>query len=60
MAASIADFQVAAMYFGAPAILLSGWVLLGHLVTLDNDMAGGWSSPDASRKVWFLSLGELA
>jgi hypothetical protein len=28
---------------GAPAIILSGLAALGHLVTFDDDMPGGWS-----------------
>jgi len=43
----------------APALLLSGWVFGGHLVTLDDDMRGGWSNPDGSRAVAYRSLGEL-
>lgn len=26
----------------------SAWALLGHLLTVDDDMAGGWSNPDGS------------
>jgi hypothetical protein len=60
MAASIAGIKDVAMWLGAPAIFISGWFFLGHLVTLDDDMPGEWSNPNASRKVWLLSLGELA
>jgi hypothetical protein len=42
------------------AFILSGWAALGHLVTLDDDMPGGWSNPERSRLFWFKSLGQLA
>lgn len=43
----------------APALLLSGWAFGGHLITLDDDMRGGWSSPDGSRALAYRSIGEL-
>src|SRR5689334_21602445 len=36
-------------WVSAPALLLSGLAAVGHLVTLDDDAPGGWSSP-ADRK----------
>lgn len=27
-------------------IALSGWAFIGHLVTVDDDLPGGWSNPD--------------
>ena len=60
MAASIAGLEDIAMYLGAPAIFIAGWLFFGHLVTLDDDMPGEWSNSNASKKVWLLSLGELA
>jgi hypothetical protein len=42
-----------------PALLVSGFAALGHLVTLDDDMPGEWSNPAGSRKVWLSSLAEL-
>jgi hypothetical protein len=60
---SIAAYFLKAPEFGkwvtAPALLLSGWACAGHLVTLDDDMRGGWSNPDGSRAVAYRSLGEL-
>lgn len=59
---------VAAYYFvgppigtvlAAPALLLSGWAFLGHLVTLDGDMPGEWSNPGRSRAIWYGSIVEL-
>ena len=50
-------------WVAAPALLFSGWAALGHLVTLDDDASGGWSSPAdaAEAKVfWRSSLVELA
>ena len=47
-------------WVAAPAIILSGWAAFGHLVTLDDDMPGGWSNPERSRSSWFKSLGQLA
>jgi hypothetical protein len=38
---------------------MSGWVALGHLVTLDDDMPGEWSNPQRSRALWLRSLAEL-
>ena len=49
-----------ALYLIVPALLLSALVLLGHVVTLDDDAAGGWSNPDATPELWRASLRELA
>lgn len=35
---------------------LSGWALVGHLVTLDDDMPGEWSNPEGSKALWHSSL----
>lgn len=43
----------------APALLLSGWAFVGHLVTLDDDMPGEWSNPERSRSIWYGSIVEL-
>jgi hypothetical protein len=34
----------------------SVWALLGHLVTIDDDMKGGWSNPDGSEPFPWLEL----
>ena len=50
-------------WVSAPALVLSGWALLGHLVTLDDDAEGGWSSPTnpaEARAFWRSSLAQLA
>jgi hypothetical protein len=47
-------------WLGGLALTLSGWAVIGHLVTLDDDMPGGWSNPERSRALWSKSLGQLA
>ena len=47
----------------APALVFSGWAAVGHLVTLDDDAEGGWSSPEnpgEAKAFWRSSLIELA
>lgn len=66
--ASVLGFAVAFLvgartvgnWAGGLALVLSGWVALGHLVTLDEDMPGGRSNPERSRTFWLKSLGQLA
>ena len=41
---------------GFPALVLTGWALFGHLITLDDDAPGGWSNPERSRRFWMRSL----
>lgn len=38
---------------------ISAWVSIGHLVTLDDDMPGGWSNPENSANIWRSSKLEL-
>ena len=61
--ASLAAFAVGARtlagYLALPGLLLSGMAFLGHLVTLDEDAAGGWSNPNNSRAIWRSSLAQL-
>ena len=45
---------------GVPGLIILFLIFLGHFVTLDDDLTGGWSNPDASKKVALLSVGELA
>lgn len=35
---------------------LAAWTAFGHLITLDDDMPGGWSNPFDDRKFWHNSL----
>jgi len=52
--------KTVAMILGGPAIFLAGWAFIGHMITLDDDMPGEWSNPEASKKIWLISLGELS
>ena len=50
-------------WVSAPALVFSGLAAAGHLVTLDDDAPGGWSSPAAPKEAkvfWRSSLVELA
>jgi len=38
---------------------LSIWIFVGHLVTLDDDMKGGWSNPENLTSIWNSSKLEL-
>ena len=58
--ASSAFGSRAALWCGMPALIISAWAAMGHLVTLDDEPAGGWSNTGDSSQVWFQSLGELA
>ena len=57
-----------AFHFGAellgkgiavPLAFLSGWAFLGHLITIDDELPGGWSNPEGSRAIWRRSLAEM-
>jgi hypothetical protein len=52
--------ETSAQYAAAPALILSGLVALGHLVTLDDDAPGEWSNSEVSSEIWRHSLIELA
>ena len=49
-----------AKYIAFPALFLSGWAALGHLITLDDDAPGGWSNLEESKTIWRYSLLEMA
>ena len=57
--AYLAQASIVARWLTWPSLIASGWAFLGHLVTLDDDMRGGWSNPDGSRAVWWRSVLEL-
>jgi hypothetical protein len=61
---SVVAFRVGESMLGrwlaVPSILLTGWAAFGHLITLDDDMPGGWSNPGWSRSFWGKSLSQLA
>jgi hypothetical protein len=46
-------FSIAPIYV---AIGFSGWAFIGHLVTIDDDLPGGWSNPDGRQPVPFVEL----
>ena len=50
---------IVARWLTWPALIISGWAFGGHLITLDDDMRGGWSNPEGSRAVWGRSVLEL-
>jgi hypothetical protein len=64
LAASLVASQIfaspVAPWLGAPAVALSGWAAIGHLVTMDDEAPGGWSNPEKSKAIWRKSLQELA
>ena len=49
--------------FGVPYFVgllgLLAWATVGHLVTLDDEMPGGWSNPEESKRIWRLSVAGL-
>lgn len=47
-------------WLGGLTLVFSGWAVIGHLVTLDDDMPGGWSNSGGSRALWSKSLVQLA
>ena len=42
------------------AIGIASLVFVGHLVTIDDDYAGGWSNPEGKQSIWNRSLYALA
>jgi len=50
-------FDVAYVY---SVLGVLAWSFIGHVVTLDDDMLGGWDNPDKDKKLWRGSLIELA
>jgi hypothetical protein len=40
-----------------PAIGFAVWALGGHLITLDDELPGGWSNPDGSALLPWVGLG---
>lgn len=57
--AYFAHATIVARWLTWPALIVSGWAFGGHLITLDDDMRGGWSNPEGSRAVWGRSVVEL-
>ena len=44
------------MWLGAPALIVTGWAAIGHMVTLDDDFPGGWSNNEGSKRFFLISL----
>jgi hypothetical protein len=59
-AAGRMHWDTAWLALGAPSFILSGWMFVGHLVTLDDDSPKGFSNVEASQEVWRRSRIELA
>jgi hypothetical protein len=56
VAARVIGWPKLVVPLGMPAVLLTGWAFVGHLVTLDDDAPGGWSNPERSSELWRQSL----
>ena len=52
--------RVVGNWLVAPAVVVAGWLALGHLITVDDDLPGEWSNPKGSRAYWYRSLSLLA
>lgn len=48
------------LFASLPALTITGLAAMGHLVTLDDDMPGGWSNTEEDKKFWYSSLKELS
>jgi hypothetical protein len=65
MGLRVVGFSDYAKYISLPALVLLAWGVLGILVTLDDDLPGGWSNPDGDGSIWrhtlmVLGIGALA
>ena len=49
-----------AAYVTLPALIISAWAFVGHLVTVDDEAPGGWANPDGAADIWRQSLFWLA
>jgi hypothetical protein len=38
----------------------AGWVFIGHVVTIDDDLRGGWGNPDGRQPFPWVALGSKA
>ena len=54
---------VASAIWSVPYVVTVAWLLVfacvGHFVTLDDDLSGGWSNPDGEKSIYRWSLFEL-
>jgi hypothetical protein len=50
-------------FFGVPyyytLLGFLGWIVVGHLITIDDEEPGGWLNAEGSDKIWHSSLLEL-
>ena len=53
------DAELLGKALAAPLVFLSGWAFFGHLITIDDELPGGWSNPEGSRAIWRRSLVEM-
>ena len=54
--ASLLHARHIAIWLGAPALILTGWTVAGHLITLDDDFPSGWSNTEGSKRFFLISL----
>jgi hypothetical protein len=52
-------FDAVGTVLSASIVILLGWAVVGHLVTIDDDMPGEWSNPAGSKSIGYRSLLEL-
>lgn len=57
--AAVLGYRGLAVVVLAPATALSGLATIGHLVTLDDEMPGGWANPEGSPEAWRNSMVRL-
>jgi hypothetical protein len=54
---------IASAVWSVPYVVTFAWISVlacgGHLITLDDDLAGGWSNPDGEKSIVRWSLIEL-
>ena len=48
-----------ALALGTPALAISALAVIGHTVTLDEDLPGDWSNTERSASIWRWSVAEL-
>lgn len=56
LSAILMGYDSQARYIAAPALILSGWAAVGHLITLDDDAPGGWDNPKGTKSIWRISI----
>lgn len=59
VSAKLFHMEKAAAILSVPLLVMAGWGFIGHLVSLDDDIPGGWSNPDGDVTLWRQSVREL-